>query len=55
MIQAALDKPDADDVKLFREVKKIDWGQFLQFGSIKVHIQEGKPVLVTMEKTVKPA
>jgi len=53
MVQAALDKPDADDVELAHEVRKLDWGRFIQFGDVKIRIKEGKPTFITVERTTK--
>jgi len=38
-----------DDLK--KELEKIDW--HLDFGSVKVQIRNGKPSLITIERTIK--
>ena len=40
-----------EDQKLKNELEKIDWN--LDYGSVKVQIREGKPSLITIERTVK--
>ena len=44
---------EESDRELRDTIKRIDWGKFMSFGSIKLQIRDGKPSLVTIEKTVK--
>ena len=39
------------DQKLKNGLEQIDWP--LDYGSVKVQIREGKPTLITIERTVK--
>ncbi len=39
------------DTELKKELEKIDWN--LDYGSVKIQIRQGKPTLVTIERTVK--
>ena len=39
------------DEELKKELEKIDW--LLDYGSVKIQIRDGKPTLITMERTVK--
>jgi len=39
------------DIELKKELEKINWN--LNYGSVKVQIRNGKPSLVTVERTVK--
>ncbi len=39
------------DIELKKQLDKIDWQ--LDYGSVKVQIREGKPTLITIERTVK--
>ena len=39
------------DIKLKNELGKIDWP--IDYGSVKVQIRDGKPSLVTIERTIK--
>jgi len=38
-------------LKLSEALKKIDWP--IEYGTIKVQIRNGKPTLITIERTVK--
>ena len=40
-----------DDIELKKQLEKIDWP--IDYGSVKVQIRNGKPTLVTIERTVK--
>ncbi len=42
---------DSDDKKLKKELENVDWP--VQYGDVKVKIRNGKPTLVTIERTVK--
>ncbi len=39
------------DIELKKELKDIDWN--LDYGSVKIQIRQGKPSLITIERTVK--
>ena len=39
------------DIELKKELEKIDWP--IKYGTVKVQIRDGKPTLVTIERTVK--
>ncbi len=39
------------DLELKKELEKIDWP--IEFGSVKIQIRNGKPSLITIERTVK--
>ena len=39
------------DIELKKELEKIDWN--LDYGSVKIQIRQGKPTLITIERTVK--
>lgn len=39
------------DAELKRELDKINWN--LDYGSIKIQIRQGKPTLITIERTIK--
>ena len=39
------------DIELKKELEKIDW--HLEYGSVKIQIRNGKPSLITIERTVK--
>ena len=43
--------PDTKDLELKVQLEKIDWP--IEFGTVKVTIRNGKPTLVTIERTVK--
>jgi len=40
-----------DIEELKKELEKIDWK--LDYGSVKIQIRNGKPTLITIERTVK--
>ncbi len=40
-----------EDIELKKELEKIDW--HLEYGSVKIQIREGKPTLITIERTVR--
>ena len=42
---------DTKDLELKRELEKIDW--HLDYGSVKIQIRNGKPTLVTIERTLR--
>ncbi|MCK5643546.1 MAG: hypothetical protein KAJ19_22285 [Gammaproteobacteria bacterium] len=39
------------DLELKKELEDIDWN--LDYGSVKIQIRQGKPSLITIERTVK--
>ena len=39
------------DLELKKELEKIDWP--VDYGSVKVQLRNGKPTLVTVERTIK--
>ena len=41
------------ETELKTKVETIPWEKFIDFGSVKIQIRNGKPVLVTIEQTVK--
>ena len=42
---------EQQDIELKIELEKIDW--HLKYGSVKIQIRNGKPTLITIERTVK--
>ena len=42
---------DSKDIELKKELDKIDWP--IDYGFVKIQIREGKPTLITIERTVK--
>lgn len=44
---------DTKDIELKKELEKIDWTKFLEYGIIRVQVRAGKPTLITIERTVK--
>jgi len=42
---------DTKDLELKKELDKIDWHKYLEYGSIKVQVRAGKKALVTIERT----
>jgi len=45
--------PDAEEEAMRDEMAKVDFSQFIQYGSVKVQVRNGKPVTITKEETVK--
>ena len=43
------DKPI--DIKLKEQLEKIEWP--IAYGNIRIQLREGKPTLVTIERTIK--
>jgi len=39
------------DIELKKELEKINWP--IDYGTVKVQIRNGKPTLITIERTVK--
>lgn len=48
-----LDIIDNKDIELQKRIDTISWRDFLMYGSVKIHVRDGRPVLVTIERTVK--
>ena len=48
-----LDIIDPKRVELQGYIEKIPWKKFINYGSVKIMIQNGKAVLITLEETVK--
>ena len=46
-----LEIQNQQDIDLKKELEKIDWN--LAYGSVKIQIRNGKPTLITVERTVK--
>ena len=46
-----LEIQNQQDLELKKELEKIDWR--LDYGSVKITIRNGKPSLITIERTVK--
>jgi len=44
---------DSKRVELQGYIEKIPWKKFINYGSVKIQVQEGKPVLITLEETVR--
>lgn len=41
----------AEDIELKKELDKIDWHKYLNYGTVKVQIRIGKKTLTTIERT----
>ena len=39
------------DIRLKEELDKIDWKEYIEYGTIRVHVKSGKLTLVTIERT----
>lgn len=39
------------DLELKKELDKIDWQKFIQYGSIRIQVRAGKQMLVAIERT----
>lgn len=42
---------DQQDAELKKQLEKIEWP--IKYGSVKIQIRDGKPTLLTVERTVK--
>jgi len=42
---------DPKDLELKKELDKIDWGKYLDYGSVKMQIRQGKKTLLVIERT----
>ncbi|MCJ7829323.1 MAG: hypothetical protein MUP81_06255 [Dehalococcoidia bacterium] len=41
------------NIELQGYIEKIPWRKFLDYGSVKISVQNGKAVLISIEKTVR--
>ena len=41
------------DRELKGQLDKIDFTKYLEYGTLKIQIRDGKPTLMTIERTVK--
>jgi len=41
------------DVALKKELEKVDWIKFLEYGIIRVQVRAGKVTLLVIERTIK--
>ena len=39
------------DLKLKKELEKIDWNKYLEYGSVRIQIRQGKLSLTAIERT----
>ena len=46
-----LETQNQQDLELKKELEKIDW--YLDYGSVKIQIRQGKPTLITIERTIQ--
>ena len=44
---------DPEETELKRQLEKVDWGRFLQYGTIEILVQAGKPTTVTKKEIRK--
>jgi len=51
VINRAMTEQEIKDSKLKEQLETIDWP--LDYGSIKIQLRNGKPSLITIERTVK--
>jgi len=42
---------DLKDLELKKELDKIDWGKYLDYGSVKIQVRQGKKTLLVIERT----
>lgn len=42
---------DSKDIELKEELDKIDWSKYLQYGSVRIQVRQGKKTLVAIERT----
>ena len=42
---------DQQDAELKRQLEKISWP--IKYGNIRIQLRDGKPTLITIERTVK--
>jgi len=48
-----VNKQDTADIELVKSLEKVDWKKYLEYGSVKLQIREGKLTLITIERTFK--
>ena len=53
MAQKVLDSTEIKDLELRNQITRIPWKSFIDYGSVKIQVRNGKPVLITVEKTVR--
>ena len=41
------------DLELKKELEKIDWKKYLEYGVITVQLRNGNPTLLKIERTIK--
>jgi len=39
------------DLELKKELEKIDWKKYLEYGNVRVQVRNGKQTLTTVERT----
>ena len=39
------------DIELKKELEKIDWNKYLEYGSVRIQIRQGKLSLTAIERT----
>jgi len=42
---------DKKEQELVNRVKTIDWSEYIDYGSVKVQVRQGKVAVVTVERT----
>lgn len=42
---------EQQDLELKKELEKIDWSKYINYGSIKIQVRAGKKTLVSVERT----
>ena len=42
---------DQNDIELKKELEKIEWSKYIQYGTIKIQVREGKKTLTSIERT----
>ncbi len=40
-----------EDIELKKELEKIDWQKYFEYGSVKIQVRVGKKTLITIERT----
>ena len=46
-----LEITNSQDIEIKKELEKIEWP--INYGTVKVQLRNGKPTLVTIERTIK--
>lgn len=52
MIMTIITENDKDK-ELKKELDKIDWGKYIQYGNIKINIQKGKRETIAIERSYR--